>query len=372
MKLSIWLVDLVEDLYRDFLLRQRRSGDLHQLALVEIAGDEEKVDEEQDHRELAEEPEKPHAAHPEIVARRGTAGSTICTRCTWCRARRGVIGRRRRGVGGLLDLFGGLLHLRDELVVVLPALRRDAIADAPRGVGDVGDDRRGFVAQRVDAEADAADEDDTAIAAPAARGSGSARARRPAGSGRSSRRSPMTIGIRTICAYCSARISASAAMMDSDRLRTSTGMRMTSGSGFGSSGVAFCSPAFCSTSGVTGSFIVGCGQEHESCPRASLMLVTDFDFDAPRRTDRANRGATRANRACWSWIGHRRGLAHRSIADLPGLLRPAISWSSTTLASLPPGYWVTGCQAVGQSSAYCSGRDRRVAALPRAGECWKR
>ena len=64
------LVDLVHDLDGDLLPRQRRSGDLHELPLVEIAGDQEEVDEEQHDRELSEEREQAHAAGPEIVARR--------------------------------------------------------------------------------------------------------------------------------------------------------------------------------------------------------------------------------------------------------------------------------------------------------------
>ena len=60
------LVDVVHDLDRELLLRQRRSGDLHQLALEQVAGDQEEEDEEQDHRELPEERQGVLAAGPQV------------------------------------------------------------------------------------------------------------------------------------------------------------------------------------------------------------------------------------------------------------------------------------------------------------------
>ena len=61
------LIDLVEDLHRHPLFRECRSGDLDDLALVEIAGDEQEVDEEEDHGKLPEEAEEAHAADPDVI-----------------------------------------------------------------------------------------------------------------------------------------------------------------------------------------------------------------------------------------------------------------------------------------------------------------
>ena len=62
-------VDVVEDLHGDLLLRERRPGNLDELAFVEIAGDEKEVDEEQHQHELSREAEQPDAARPEVVGR---------------------------------------------------------------------------------------------------------------------------------------------------------------------------------------------------------------------------------------------------------------------------------------------------------------
>ena len=45
-------VDLVEDLHGDLLLLERRPGDLHQLALEQIAGRQQEEDEEDDQHRL--------------------------------------------------------------------------------------------------------------------------------------------------------------------------------------------------------------------------------------------------------------------------------------------------------------------------------
>ena len=65
-------VDLVEDLDGQLFLPQRRSGDLHDLSLVEITGDEEEVDEKEDHRELAGGGEQVHAAPVQVAPSRRT------------------------------------------------------------------------------------------------------------------------------------------------------------------------------------------------------------------------------------------------------------------------------------------------------------
>ena len=52
---------------RDLLLGQRRSGDLHQLPLEEIAGHQQEEHQEQHHRELPEEAEHVLAARPQVV-----------------------------------------------------------------------------------------------------------------------------------------------------------------------------------------------------------------------------------------------------------------------------------------------------------------
>ena len=56
------------------------------------------------------------------------------------------------------DLLGRILHLLEDSRAALAPLGRDALADALGRFGHLGDDRAGFVAERVDADADAADE----------------------------------------------------------------------------------------------------------------------------------------------------------------------------------------------------------------------
>ena len=48
-------VDVVEDLHRDLLLRERAAADLDEFALVEISGHEKEVDEKQHEHELSGE-----------------------------------------------------------------------------------------------------------------------------------------------------------------------------------------------------------------------------------------------------------------------------------------------------------------------------
>ena len=67
MKLSIcWLISSRICTVTRFF-DECRSGNLHELALVEIARDEQEVDEEKDHGELPEEAEEAHAADPDVV-----------------------------------------------------------------------------------------------------------------------------------------------------------------------------------------------------------------------------------------------------------------------------------------------------------------
>ncbi len=123
-------------------LRERRAGDLHQLALVQVAGDEQEVDEEQDHAELAEESEESDAAHPEIVG--GSEGGLDDLHALDLAA-----GARRRGSSGPVAAsavfsisLAACCTCLMRVVVVLPLVRRDALADAPRRFRDVGDDRQ--------------------------------------------------------------------------------------------------------------------------------------------------------------------------------------------------------------------------------------
>src|ERR1700750_37541 len=61
-------VDVVENLHRDLLLRERAAADLDEFALVQIAGDEKEVDEKENEHELTRKSEEPNAARPEIIA----------------------------------------------------------------------------------------------------------------------------------------------------------------------------------------------------------------------------------------------------------------------------------------------------------------
>jgi hypothetical protein len=65
---------------------------------------------------------------------------------------------RRGGFRRLLDFLRRLLHLREQRVAALAARVRDAVANPSRRVGDARHDRRGFVGERVDPGAEAADE----------------------------------------------------------------------------------------------------------------------------------------------------------------------------------------------------------------------
>ena len=148
----------------------------------------------------------------------------------------------------------------------------------------------------------------TASAAPTARGTWWRASESTRGLSAKLRSSPRTIGMRTDCACCSAMMPASAAMTVSAALRTSTGMLMTSGSRFGSSDVAFSSPAFFSPSGVTGSSMPA-AIEHESCPRPACHARHRFRLRAARRPDRADRAATRPIAPAGARTGVRRRVA---------------------------------------------------------------
>ena len=145
------LVDFVEDLHRDLLLRQLRTGDLHELALVEIAGDQEEVDEEQNHGELADETHEASPADPDVVRgserRLDDLHPLNSARPDWRR-----LGRRRvpSPPGRSSRFLWRPLHLLQRAVSILPPVAQ-ALTDALRGDRNVADDRDDFVAERVDA-----------------------------------------------------------------------------------------------------------------------------------------------------------------------------------------------------------------------------
>jgi hypothetical protein len=128
-------VDLVHDLDGDLLLRERRPRDLHQLAFVQVAGNEEEVHEEQHHSRLTEEPHQSGAARPEILPRvegrlddlhPGHAGDRL--------------DRFGRALRRLLDFRRGAFHLLKR-TIPLPALPLHAIGEPPRSVRNAFDDR---------------------------------------------------------------------------------------------------------------------------------------------------------------------------------------------------------------------------------------
>ena len=158
MKLSIcWLISSRICTVTRFF-DERRAGDLHQLALVEVAGDEQEVDEEEDHRELAEKSQEADAAHPEIVGGPERRLDDLHALHRAFRARSRLLGAWSRRPPSSRSPWRPAWTCCERLAV-LPLVCRDAVAHAPRRFRDVGDDGERFVAEGVDAEADGADEE---------------------------------------------------------------------------------------------------------------------------------------------------------------------------------------------------------------------
>ena len=119
-------------------------------------------------------------------------------------------------------------------------------------------------------------------------------------------------------------------------------------------------------------FHSGWGREQESCPRDSLCWSSDFDFDLPDdliAQTAAPRGESRLlvlDRASG-------GLSHRSIADLPGLLRAGdllVVNNTRVFAARLLGHRVPSGGAV---ECLLLELGRAVpACLIDGGECWKR
>ena len=158
MKLSIcWLISS-RICTVTFFFESVGPGDLDQLALVQVPGDEEEVSEEEDHGELAEESHEPRAADPDVVGRaEGWLDDLHALRLVPSGCRPAVILADRCDCGCLLELLRGLLDLRQHAARFVAA-RDDALAQTARRLRNVRDDRHRFIAQRVHADADAGHE----------------------------------------------------------------------------------------------------------------------------------------------------------------------------------------------------------------------
>src|SRR5688572_7389445 len=130
------MVDVVQDLNRDLLSLQRRSGELHEFPLDEIAGGEKEEDEKEDEGGLPGERDEAGRTPGDVLL--------DVDRRFFDLYPSDVFRHRIRAAGGLI---GGLLHLVEWAVAAVPLHRT---TEPLRCLGQLRDDGRHIVRQRVD------------------------------------------------------------------------------------------------------------------------------------------------------------------------------------------------------------------------------
>ena len=136
-------IDLVEDLNGDFPALERRPGDLHQLALEQVAGGEQEEDEEDDQHRFAGEGRdacrSPHHVLADVDGRFLDLHTLHAS-------------RRSAGARGLvgcsLQFLGGALHLLDGAVAIA-LLAAQRLAQLGRRFRQCRDDVRRIIRERV-------------------------------------------------------------------------------------------------------------------------------------------------------------------------------------------------------------------------------
>ena len=285
------------------------------------------------------------------------AGSTTCTRwiCVPPAARGGV-----RSAVAASAVFSISLAASCTCCSASPSDCRcagDALADAPRGFRYVGDDRDGFVAERVDADADAADEQrHRHRRADRARHVAAAPARRPSGLKRVAQEHAEDDRDEHRLRILQHRMAASTAMIESDRLRTLD--RHADDVGAGRAGVvpvpSLGRRFLFAVAGVPRLCHMPGGRSTNTCPRRDPSCwLADFDFALPDELIAQTAAAARRIAPVRARSGDRSASRTARSPTFRAFSGPAISSSSTTRGCSRRGCWVTGCPAAGRSSACC-------------------